>query len=547
MDKKIIETTDIYNKYYASHEYMLKKGLVKKTNKNWDMYLGYQWRGLQTGGEELPMMNVIKPIIKYKVSTIAQNAMTANFTDAKSRDEMTDLFKMLNEKFDQSWEKAKMDDVKWNMTKNAAVQGDSYAFFWSDDTKDRPQILGNTSILFGDENIDDIQKQPYIIIRERLRRKDVMEIARKNGVPEEEYQTIATDNDTEDEVYNKDEVSDKVTSYLYFEKRGGVVYMAKSTRTCMYQPYQPFVSTEKDGAKAGQLTMYPIVQLRWEPAPNSMRGVSGVETLIPNQIELNKTLARRAVSVRLAAFPRIAYDKNAVEDPSVLDKVGVAVGVNSGGAQSIAQSIAYLNATNISSDAQQLFSDLLDQTRELDGAGDTAIGNINPSRMSAEAIASVREQSQTPLNEQVRLNSQFVEDVALLWFDMWTTWEVEDFMIPQTDPVGRTVANEDGSPVLRKMTFMELNDIKPSVRIDVAEDNRWTKVSEQQALDNLLEKGHISLDEYIDLVPENSSLPKGKLQKMLERRRAMQAQLPPPPVEEEQNVPQINQAQAFLK
>jgi hypothetical protein len=302
--------------------------------------------------------------------------------------------------------------------------------------------------------------------------------------------------------------------------------MAKSTKTCIYQPPKAFVSTRGEQV-AGQLTMYPIVQLRWEPAPNSMRGVSGVEVLIPNQIELNKTLARRAVAVRLAAFPRIAYDKQAISDPSVLDKVGVAVGVNNGNAQSISQSIAYLNATNISSDAQQLFSDLLDQTRELDGAGDTAIGNINPARMSAEAIASVREQSQTPLNEQVRLATQFVEDVALVWLDIWTTWDVDQFVHPARGPLGQPVLDDAGAPVLVPYTSAELNSIKPSVRIDVSEDNRWTKVAEQQALDNLLEKGHITFEEYVELVPENSSLPTGKMKKLMERRAAMQQQMPP--------------------
>lgn len=523
MRKEKIETTDIYNKYQKAHDYMEKKGIVRKTNKNWDMYTGNQWKGLQTGGEELPMMNVIKPIIKYKVSTIAQNNMTANFTDAKGREDLNDIFKLLNEKFAQSWEKAKMDDVKWQMTKNSAIQGDDYCLFYSQDTNDRPQILNNTSILFGDENISELQNQPWIIIRERLRRKDVIETAKRNHISDVEIEAIATDDDTEDEIFNKDEVSDKVTSYLYMEKKDGVVYMTKATKTCIYQPERAFVSTRHDEV-AGGLSMYPIVQLRWEPAPNSMRGLSGVAPLIPNQIELNKTLARRAVAVRLAAFPRIAYDKNAVEDPSVLDKVGAAIGVNNS-AQSISQSIAYLNATNISSDAQQLFSDLLDQTRELDGAGDTAIGNINPARMSAEAIASVREQSQTPLNEQVRLNAQFVEDVALVWFDMWTTWDVDEFMTPATNPVGQPVVGEDGKPVMRPMTKQELDTLKPSVRIDVSEDNRWTKVAEQQALDNLLEKGHITFDEYIELVPENSSLPTGKMQKLLERRRAMQAQM----------------------
>lgn len=521
---KEIEVTDIYQKYLKSHEYMNKKNIVKRTDRCWDMYVGNQWKNLQTGGEELPIMNMIQPIVKYKVSTIAQSSMTANFTDAETREEMNDIFKLLNKKFAQSWEKAKMDDVKWKMNKYSAVQGDTYALFWSKDTNDMPQILQNTSVLFGDENIQDIQKQPYIIIRERLSLSQVLEEAKKNGISEVEMQTITVDDDTTDQIQNKDEVSDKVTSYLYLDKdEDGTVRMCKSTKTCIYKPFSSFLSTDKDGV-AGRLKSYPIVSLIWEPVPNSARGISEVEKLIPNQIELNKTLARRAVSVRMSAFPRLAYDKSAVTNPKDLMKVGAAIGIQGGGAQSINQMISYLSPANTSSDAQALFSDLLLQTKDLDGAGDMALGNINPERTSGEAITAIRDQTQIPLNEQVKINSQFVEDVANLWFDMWTTWDIEEFRTPAVSPLGEPVLDDFEQPVMARMSMADLEKLKPSVRVDVSEDNRWTRLSEQQALDGLLQQGHITFDEYVELAPENSVLPNGKLKKILERRRAMQAE-----------------------
>ena len=537
---KELEVTDIYRKYEKSHDYIQKKNLIKRTDRCWDMYIGRQWKNLETGGEELPIMNMIQPIVKYKVSTIAQSAMTANFTDSEGRDELNDIFKLLNVKFAQSWEKSKMDDVKWKMNKYSAVQGDTYALFWSKDTKDMPQILQNTSVLLADENQQDIQKQPYIIIRERLSLQSIIEEAKKNGIPESEISMIAVDDDTEDEIQNKDEVSDKVTSYLYMEKdENGVVRMCKSTKTCIYKPMSSFLSTDKRGETAGRLKSYPIVTLVWEPVPNSARGVSEVEKLIPNQIELNKTLARRAVSVRMSAFPRLAYDKSAVVNPKDLLKVGAAIGINGGGAQSINQMISYLSPANTSSDAQALFQDLLLQTKDLDGAGDMALGNINPERTSGEAITAIRDQTQIPLNEQVKINSQFVEDVANLWFDMWTTWDIEEFQRPAVDPLGQEVTDEMGEPVMERIPMSELEGLKPSVRVDVSEDNRWTRLSEQQALDNLLQQGHITFEEYVELAPENSILPNGKLKKLLERRQAemeeqqaMQEEMPEEQMEE---------------
>ena len=70
----------------------------------------------------------------------------------------------------------------------------------------------------------------------------------------------------------------------------------------------------------------------------------------------------------------------------------------------------------------------------------------------------------------------------------------------------------------------DLESLKPSVRIDVSEDNRWTRLSEQQALDGLLQQGHITFEEYVELAPENSVLPNGKLKKMLELRQARMAE-----------------------
>ena len=71
------DKTDIWQKYEKCKEYADKKSIVSKTERNWNFYIGNQWKGLKSGGEDLPMMNFIKPIVQYKVSSVAQNAMTA--------------------------------------------------------------------------------------------------------------------------------------------------------------------------------------------------------------------------------------------------------------------------------------------------------------------------------------------------------------------------------------------------------------------------------------------------------------------------------------
>lgn len=511
-----MDYNEIWKKYEKSHDYMQKKGIVSKTDRNWDMYIGYQWKGMNSNGRKLPILNIIKPVIKYKVSTIAQHAMTANFSDADSNPEYQSIYREMNRRFAQSWEKAKMDTNAWKCNKDAAIAGDSYAYFYTDDTNDQPQILSNTSVLLGDENQPDIQKQPYIIIRERLTVQQVKDIAKSYKIPQDEIDSIASDDDTSDQTFNKEEVSDKVTSLIYFTKKDGVVNVAKATKTCIYMPMHPLETMQMNKA-VGHLTMYPIASFIWEPKPNSARGVSDVEFLIPNQIELNKTLARRSITVELTAYPRIAYDTTAIENPDDLSKVGAPIGMATGSSQSVSQAISYLNAANMSSDAQDLFNDLLTQTKELAGAGDSALGNVDPQRTAAQAIIAVRDQTQVPLNEQVNTYQQYVEDIALIWFDMWTTYDVDSFNTEQVDPITGEIIQNQATPEI-------LAALKPSVRIDVSQDNNWTKLSEQQTLDNLLNSNQITLAEWADLIPDNSPVPKGRLQKILKQREEQQMQ-----------------------
>ena len=76
-----MKKTEIWQKYEKCKNYMDGKSIVSKTERNWNFYIGRQWEGIKTGGQELPMLNFIKPIVQYKVSSVAQNAMTAVYSD----------------------------------------------------------------------------------------------------------------------------------------------------------------------------------------------------------------------------------------------------------------------------------------------------------------------------------------------------------------------------------------------------------------------------------------------------------------------------------
>ena len=505
--------TKIWQLYQKCKDYLDKKGLVTKTERNWNFYLGNQWVGCNTGGEELPVLNFIAPVIKYKVAVVSQNSMTAKYSDMDNAADLTQIYDLLNKNFAQSWEKSKMESKTWEIIKNAAIQGDSYCF-WEDDRTDRPpKILPNTAVLLGDENITDLQEQPYILIRERLEVEAVRRKAKENGIAKKDREMIVGDDNPDTEngvILNKYEVSHKVTSLLYMTKENGIVKVARSTAQCVYEPLHAL-----EGDVTG-LHSYPICAMIWEPQPYNARGMSEVAQMIPNQLEVNKTAARRAITVKLCAFPRIAYDSSTVQNPEDLDTVGKPIEVSGGGAQSVAQQVAYLNATNISSDAKYLQDDLLQMTKDLAGASDYATGNVNPEQASGQAIIAVRDSAQASLNENVARFKQFVEDTALLWFDMWVAYNPEGVAIDTVD--------ETGTRITQVISQEELQQLKPTVRVDVSQDNQWTKLSEQQWLDNMFDRQQITLEEYAELAPDNGTVPKGKLRAILAKRAQQQAE-----------------------
>lgn len=502
---------DIWQKYEKSKHYMDGKNILLKTERNWNFFVGKQWEATKDseGLEDLPMLNFIKQTVNYKVSSISQHAITAIFSDMNSGNlefGNDDVCHRMNSLFDISWQKAKMNRVARKALKHSAVQGDSYVFWYSGDTRKSPQIVNNTQMRLGDENTVDIQEQPWIIIEERLTKDVVKERAKLQGCTEEELALIMTDSDNDTQLYNKQEVSNKVTSLVYMEKKKGIVHIARATKNVIYEELHPIAQTKNNEPIGTGLTMYPIVPMIWEEVPNTARGSSEVEHLIPNQLELNKTLARRAISVKMTAFPRVAYDEGMLANPEDLDKVGSALRLTGGNAQAISQMIAYLSPQAQSQDAKLLSDELLEKTKDLSGASDTALGNIDLSRVSGTAATTIRDQQQVPLNDQVTMYQEFVENVALLWFDIWKAYYPDGIEF-------------DGIRVEAE----EIENIVPNVRIDIAEDTTLSRMTSQQEISNLFNNNKITFDEFAEAYPEHASIDKKILLRIAEQRR--QAQL----------------------
>jgi hypothetical protein len=516
----ITNASDIWKKYQDKRQ--TADRLVAEVDRNWRFYLGDQWHGAETGGREFAVYNFIEPIIKYKTSSVCQNKMTANYMDMEERKETSELFKALNRKFSSDWEKTKMDTVLWKAVKVAGIEGTSYTY-WGDPLK--PQVLGTTSVVLGDEQNDDLQEQPYIIIRERLQVSDVRRIAEQNGVNE----TISADSEDayqvgERELYNDD---DKVNCLVYYEKIDGEVYYAKCTENVMYEPLQKIEYTVKGEGKRG-LSLYPIVPLIWERKPNSARGQSEVSRLIPNQIQLNTVVAQRGIAVEMFAYPKMAVSSS-VRNKEAITNVGAIIEVDTDTSQSVNQLISYLNPTTISNDAKSFTDELMNTTRELSGASDTILGQIDPTRVAASAISALKDSASVNIKEQEATVAQYVEDNAKLKYEMWIVYTDPITVVEEVEEEGEIVTSE------RQADMEELESLRVDVRIDVSQDSNYSKDMARQALDKLLETNKISIEEWAKLQPEGGAIKKNELIKVLnERPQALPERMPIQEVPDEQ-------------
>lgn len=516
MSDMFSEYEEIWEKYTKCQDYMDKKGYVHKSDLHWNMYLGEQWyhQGVDSeNARKLPVVNFIEPIVNYKTATLCKKSLKARFSDTDGRHELNTVYSMLNDNFVNSWSRANMDNVMWSHVKSAAVTGASFLYFYGSDTKD-VQVLPHVNVLLGDELTEDVQDQPYIMIRERVFAKDVRRAAEMNGLPEDMWKDISADNDDEYLTVNKDDIENtgkdgKITSVIYFEKRNGTVFVGRAVKGLMYEPLHPI-----DG-----LTKYPIISFVWQDKPNSARGQGEVVKHLRNQIEVNKTYARRSVIVKMFSYPIRVYNTNMVENPEDLKKTGISIGVNAG-ADNVQKAVAYISPATMSPDAKNLSDDLISTTRDLAGAGDTSMGQIDPTRVSGTAIVAINEQASLTLNEQLSKLRQCVSDIAEVWFDMWLCYNPAGLRIKRRATDEERMINPEIEFVPDVISIEQLKMLKPEIRIDVSENTQWAMNDRQTALDNLLASGYIMFDEYLDCLEEDGVLPKTKLMNIIKARPA---------------------------
>lgn len=522
MDLKELKETEVWQLYQRGKSYLYMMNVYSDTDKNHRMYNGNQWEGLKIKSIEPVQLNFIKPVVKYKVAVINQNLWGIVYNpdnfEEDFRDTASQLCKLLNLKADNIWEKDRMDIKIRKISKEAAINDEAPMYLRYDNDKKMPisEKISKNDIYYGDENNSEIQTQPYILIRQRKSVIEARNLAASEGVPKEELEKIIGDNQTWEEAGDqaKYEVDDKVTIITKFYKNNGKVYYTMATR------YLDIIKDENSG-----LTRYPIAHMLWEDKEGSARGEGEVRNLIANQIEVNKTLMRRALVAKQTAYPQKIVNVDAIENPSAVDTVGGTIKVKGKQVEDVKKMFAITQPMQMSSDVELLQNDLIKTTRELAGAGDITTGAVNPETASGKAILAIQNASQQPLVEQMASLKDFIEQISLIWLDMIITYNPNGLIL-QDKSINQITGEETITPI--KVNEEALTKLKASVKIDITPISAYDKYAQELSMENLLKGGWFSpqkigqLETYVEALPDNSTMPKQQLLELIKKVKAKQ-------------------------
>lgn len=517
MDIQEIQETPIWTLYEKGRNYHRQTGIYVDTDRNYRMYNGDQWGGAKLGDVEPVQKNFIKPIVKYKVSVIHDNLYaivysSQNYENREFRKQAEEYCDLLNGYAARIWERDKMDFKGRRVTKDAAIndEGILYVDFDRENMTPVNEIVKKNDIYYGNENDDDIQSQPYILIRKRMPVVNAIELALKEGMSKDKIPMIIGDTDTFEESGEaaKTELDSMVTVVYKMYKQDGTVRFSVATRWCE-------ISEDVDTG----LSLYPVAHLCWEEKEGSARGEGEVRYLIPNQIEVNRTEVRRVLTVKYQAYPQKVVDISKVANPAALNTVGGTIRTNGTPVEDVRKIVGTIPPAQMSPDVKQLQDDLIQVTRELAGAGESATGQVNPEDASGRAILAVQQASRAPMTEQKESYKNFIEDIARIWLEYLIVYAEDGVNMEKTvtDP-------QTGEETVMTVNVPQsaLRQLQASVKVDVTPKSVYDRFAQEQTIENLLLQGFFTaqrvseLATYAEILPDDSVAPKMKILEAIE-------------------------------
>ncbi len=508
--------SEIWSEYKKAVSYNRGIDLYETVRKNENFFIGKQWEGLNAPDLAKPVINVLRRVVSYFISMIVADDVGVAFTPFLPTEKTTRRAEVWSREVEKLIELSEIKEKSREVIRNAAVDGDGVLYFYFDSSaasggakgRIECEVVDNTSLLYGNPYISDIQKQPYVIVEMRKNVEAVRDEAIENGMSEAAAEEIVPDSEYEMYDISSSKRNDElVTVLVKFWRENGEIHAIKTTRNAVI----------REEWNTGY-HRYPLAVMNWEKVKNSYHGVAAITGLIPNQISINQLFAMAIHSVKANAFPKTIYDATKISSWS--NKVGQAIGVIGNPNEAIASAF---RGADMSNQVLVLIDKVIQYTLEFMGASDAALGNINPQNTSA--IIATQKASAMPLELQKLAFRRFTEDYVRTLVDMMRV----DYGLRevQSEDEGKTEFFDFASPESDAL----------SMKVDIGSAAYWSELMQVQTMDNLFAKGVITdVVTYLEGIPEQYLKNKSKILSKLKNDMAamengaapvMGAELPP--------------------
>lgn len=425
-------------------------------------YLGEQVDG---GG---PVMNITKRICDYVISTLCSKEYTISYTldgaprgyfeGDTARGIIDELGRMILYKND----KESLEKLLFSMVRDAVIYGTGilYTYFDKGNSHEvQTKAIEPYRVIPADIGEADIERQRYILIRGRTQARLLSEEAKSRGLGKGIYEELKEK--------SCGECSD---FWLMLYKEGGTVRYIKESCGIL-------ISYGDTG-----LLRYPLVTFKPIPRKGSFYGVSYVKGIIPNQRYINESYAMLMKHMQETAFSKVVYDKSRI--PEWSGEPGIAIAAHGGG--NLADCVSVVGCGRLEDGYIELTHDIAERTKELYGATETALGNVEPTNTSA--IMAVKEASEGQLRGCIILLTAALEEQARVWADAACAYFG-----------GRSIYSCNGNAMvdLRKLKMLSLR-----CRTEVSDRSRFGSSVAMEVLNKLFEAGAISAAEYLKRIPD---------------------------------------------
>ena len=505
MDRSMaVSAEDIFKELDEDDSFKEGLGLFDTVKRNNNFYHDKQWEGVKAPDLDKPVFNVLKPAVNYFVSMLVSDDVGV---DVELLEGMQGVDKVAVENAVRSSIDSLLENVKFNwlsrrFLRNCAIDGDACMYVWWDKDayngekllvpgKIEVDLVDNVDVCFGDKSTNVVERQPFIIIRQRKPTVTVRQEARKAGI--EDWESIVPDGYRTDRIYNDEKLEGEFTTLaIKFWKEDGVVWWTRCCRNIVL-----------DEPVCLGVRHYPCVFMSWEREKNCCHGVSPLTGRINNQIFINKIYAMAMEYQKNMAFPKLLYDATLI--PKWSNKVGQAIAVNGNPQQALFATFA---PAGMNEQALSLANSTISLTKDSMGVYDAALGNVKPNNTSA--IIAVQQASAQPLEVQKLDFYQAVEDFIRVVLDfMGRFYGLREVM----------VVDEDGKEEFVWLDFAVLEGLAMKLKVNVGAASYWSELVQVQTLDNMLAGGIIpDAFTYLEQMPDGYVRNKSRIMRAIKKK-----------------------------